>query len=217
LRVRIIKIKAKIRSNSRAIPRIFNAEIDYSGLKLISHDLFSGSFINQLETVMKKRNVIIASVATAIVGSGIAFAGSRSCHEGSRYHHGKFGEHKMERIIDKLDSHLDLSDQQEVALQEILESNKSVFGFEAPSRNSLRMKMMGLDPTASDYEESVAAMADEMTEQIKQRTVEAAGVIKQVAGILTDEQIAEARELIAMRMERREGWHHQVDDDEDSE
>ena len=166
---------------------------------------------------MKKRNIVIASIVTAIVGSGIAFAGSKSCHEGSRYHHGKFGEHKMERIIEKLDRHLDLSDQQEVALQEILESNKLVFGFEGQSRGALRMKMLGLDPTASDYENSVAAMADEMAEQIKQRTVEAAGVIKQVAGILTDEQIAEARELITMRTERRGGWHHKVDDDEDSE
>jgi hypothetical protein len=43
LRISMIKIKAKIRSNSRAIPRIFNADIDYSGLKLISHDLFRGS------------------------------------------------------------------------------------------------------------------------------------------------------------------------------
>jgi hypothetical protein len=40
----MIKIKAKIRSNSRAIPGIFNADIDYSGLKMISHDLFRASF-----------------------------------------------------------------------------------------------------------------------------------------------------------------------------
>jgi hypothetical protein len=39
----MVKIKAKVRSNSRSIPRIFNADIDYSGLKLISHDLFIGS------------------------------------------------------------------------------------------------------------------------------------------------------------------------------
>ena len=43
MRVRKIKIKAKNRSNSSAIPRIFNADIDFSGLKLISHDLFRGS------------------------------------------------------------------------------------------------------------------------------------------------------------------------------
>jgi hypothetical protein len=41
----MIKIKAKIRSNSGAIPRVFNADIGYSGLKLISHDLFRGSQI----------------------------------------------------------------------------------------------------------------------------------------------------------------------------
>jgi Spy/CpxP family protein refolding chaperone len=166
---------------------------------------------------MKKRNVVIASVATVIVGSGIAFAGSKSCHDGNRYHHGNFGDHKMERIVEKLDRHLDLSDQQEVALQEILESNKSVFKFEARSRGGFRMKMLGLDPTASDYEDSVNAMAGEMAEQIKQRTVAVAGVIKQVAGVLTDEQIEEARELITMRMEKGRGWHHKVDDDEDSE
>jgi Spy/CpxP family protein refolding chaperone len=166
---------------------------------------------------MKKRNVVIASVATAIVGSGIALAGAKSCHEGGRYHHGKFGEHKLERIVEKLDRHLDLSDQQETALQEILESNKSVFGSEGRSRGGFRMKLMGLDPTASDYDATVAAMADEMAERIKQRTVEAAGVIKQVAGILTNEQIEEARELIAMRMDKRGARHHKVDDDEESE
>jgi hypothetical protein len=42
----MIKIRAKISSNSRAIPGIFNADIDYSGLELISHDLFRGSSVD---------------------------------------------------------------------------------------------------------------------------------------------------------------------------
>jgi len=165
---------------------------------------------------MKKRNVIIASVTTAILGSGLAYAGAKRCHEGGWHHNGEYGEHKVERIIGKLDEHLDLSDQQEAALQEILVSSKSVFGAKGQSRGEFRMKLMNLDPTASDYDATVTAMADEMADQVKQRTVEAASVIKQVAGILTDEQIQEARELIAKRMEKRERWHHKVDDNEDS-
>ncbi|MGI9319052.1 MAG: hypothetical protein ACR2QW_17125, partial [bacterium] len=57
----MIEIKAKIRSNSGAIPRFFNAEIDYFGLKLIGHDLFRGSFYTDIPVVRFHQSVFVPS------------------------------------------------------------------------------------------------------------------------------------------------------------
>ncbi len=166
---------------------------------------------------MKKRNVIIATATAAIIGSGIAFAGAKNCRGDGGHQFGKFGEHKIERMMSKIDEHLDLSEQQELALQEILESNKSVLRAGSGPHREFRMELMKLDPTSSNYDTAVANLADEMATQVKQRTMQVASVVKQVAGILTEEQIQDARELIAERMGRMERRHHRVDGDEDSE
>ena len=68
----MIKIKAKIRSNSTAIPRIFNADVDYSGLKLIRHDLCRGSLAQSTVLPMYLR-IMESCVVYVKDGAGIGF------------------------------------------------------------------------------------------------------------------------------------------------
>jgi Spy/CpxP family protein refolding chaperone len=158
---------------------------------------------------MKKRNVIIAAAVTAVIGSGIAFAGAKQCRDAGAGWHGNFGENKIEHIVDRLDSHLDLTDQQELSLRSILEENKAEFFDAHQARKSFRLEIMQLDPSSSDYDAAVASLADEFAAQVRQKTLQAAEIVKQASAVLTDEQLQKARDLIEQRMDKY--GHHKVD------
>jgi hypothetical protein len=85
----MIKIKVNNRSNSRAIPRILSADIDYSGLKLISHDLFRGSLVNMHTLKLISRrfhqnlvrsalNIVLLMLLLTVAGDQKVYAQTRS-------------------------------------------------------------------------------------------------------------------------------------------
>jgi len=158
---------------------------------------------------MKKRNIIIAAAVTAVIGSGIAFAGAKQCRDAGAGWHGHFGENKIEHIVERLDSHLDLTDQQELSLQSILEGNKAEFFDAHQARKSFHLEIMQLDPSSSDYDAAVASLADEIAAQVRQKTLQVAEIIKQASAVLTDEQVQKVRDLIEQRMDKY--GHHEVD------
>ena len=155
---------------------------------------------------MKKRNAIIAAAATAILGSGLAFAGAKSCEHNGGHHKGHFSQHKMERMlgVSKMDKHLSLSDAQENALQEILESNKAVFASAEQSHREFRSNLMNLDPTSENFDMEIEALAEKAANQAKQRTLEMAAIVKEVSAVLTEEQRQQAKEMMSKRMQRHQ-------------
>ncbi len=153
---------------------------------------------------MKKRNLIITVVITAMIGSGLVFAGARNCEYSGKTHAGHDGRHKMERIIGKMDRHLDLSDAQELSLKKILEENKSMIRATRHADRSFYLDMMALGLSSDNLDESVNALARERAEQVKQGAMEIAHVAKQVSEVLTEEQKQEAHDFIRKRMN---GWH----------
>ena len=153
---------------------------------------------------MKKRNAIIAAAATAILGSGLAFAGAKSCEHNKDNHRGHFSQHKMERMLSKMDKHLNLSDTQENLLQEILESNKAVFTNAKQSHQDFRSSIMNLDPTSENFDMEIEALADNAADQAKQRTLEMAAIVKEVSSVLTEEQRQQAKEMMSKRMQRHQ-------------
>lgn len=163
--------------------------------------------------MMKKRNLIIAAAVTTVIGSGIAFAGAKHCGGADGHGQGHYGKHKIEHIMERLDKHLDLTDQQELSLQSILEDNKMVFMDARHDKKSFRLAVMQLDPSSSEYDASIASLADEIAEQARQRTLQAADIVKQVSTVLTDEQMQKARELIEKRMKKHE--RHEVNGEVD--
>ncbi len=153
---------------------------------------------------MKKRNAIIAAAATAILGSGLAFAGAKSCEHNGEGHKSHFSQHKMERMLSKMDKHLNLSDTQESALQEILESNKAVFNDARQSHRQFRNEIVNLDPTSENFDSEIEAVAEKVADQAKQRTLEIAAIVKEVSAVLTEEQRQQAKEMMAKRMQRHQ-------------
>ena len=134
---------------------------------------------------MKKRNAIVAAAVTAIIGSGLAFAGAKNCEHSGKSHKGHFSQHKMEKMLSKMDKHLDLSDTQEIALQEILESNKAVFNDVRQSHRKFRNEMVNLDPTSENFGSKIEALAERAADQAKQRTLKIAAIVKEVSAVLT--------------------------------
>ena len=158
---------------------------------------------------MKKRNKIIAGLVALLAGSGLALAGSGSCgYEGkSRGGWGHGGGHHgpmLERMIGKLDHHLDLSDQQRASLEQVLEQNSDSARNHRQQRRALRHESMQLDPSSDTYDAQTQDIAGRIAEMARDQALLMANVYKQVSQILTDEQREEMRELMQRRMEKME-------------
>ena len=162
---------------------------------------------------MKKRNAIIAAAVTAILGSGLAFAGAKSCENNEGHHKGHFSQHKMERMLSKMDKHLDLSDTQENALQEIIETNKAFFAEARQAHQKFRLDVMNLNPTSESFDTKIEVLAEKAADQAKQRTLEIAAIVKEVSAILSEEQRQQAKDMMAKRMQKHQ---HKMDENDNT-
>lgn len=156
---------------------------------------------------MKKRNKIIAGILALLAGSGLALAGSSGCDEYGRGHDssGHGGRHHgpmLERMIGKLDHHLDLSEKQQQSLQQILEQNSENISTHRQQRRALRQQGMLLDPTSDTYESQTEELANKVAEMAHDQAITMATVYKQVSEILTTEQREEMRQLMENRFEK---------------
>ncbi len=156
---------------------------------------------------MTKRNRIIAGVLALLAGSGLALAGSSGCEGFGRGHdsYGHGGRHHgpmLERMIGKLDHHLDLSDQQQQSLQQILEQNSENISNHRQQRRALRQQGLLLDPTSDTYGPQTEELANKVAEMAYDQAITMATVYKQVSEILTAEQREEMRELMENRLEK---------------
>ncbi len=149
---------------------------------------------------MNKRNFILATVTTALIGSGIAYAGSKGYRSG----HGHM-KHGVEQVVHHLDWHLKLTDSQESELQEILDNNRDIFLGARDFKQTMARQMMNLDPDSPSYQSEVAALAEQLAEEVKQKTMQAADLVHQISAILSAEQKTEARRMIQERMRRHAG------------
>ena len=153
---------------------------------------------------MNKRKTLIAAAIAAVVGTGAAVAGSRHCednHDGHRYGGGHRGP-GIEKMIGKLDHHLDLSDSQRSSIEDIVDANRDVMEQGRHHRRSLRKQTMRLDPASDSYDKDVAELADQIAEIARQTTLSFADIARQVSAVLTTEQRQQAREMLQHRMQR---------------
>ena len=159
---------------------------------------------------MNKRNVLIAATTAAVIGSGIAYAGSK------RYggKHEISPAHRVDHVVMKMDKRLDLTDAQETEIRTILLSGAEQFASVKDTRRKLRQAVLTLDPAAADFDSQVDSLANEIAETFRQKTVETAEIMKQVSGVLTEEQADKAKKIIARMMEHRNNrrdhkseWH----------
>jgi Spy/CpxP family protein refolding chaperone len=155
---------------------------------------------------MNKRKTLIAAAVAAVIGTSAVYAGSNYCDH-NKGGHGFGGGHRgpgMERMISKLDRHLDLSESQRTSIEEIVAANRDTMKQGRVDRKTLRQKTMALDPASESYDKDVAVLADEMADMAREMTLSFADIARQVSAVLTPEQREEAREMIQHRMDRME-------------
>ena len=152
---------------------------------------------------MTKRKIMIIATTVTLAISSMAYAGHKYWKHEHGHGHRLDSEHVIERIVSKLDRHLELSDQQEDKIGLILESNTDEWSDLRESTQSIRNRMLSLDPESESYQREVEVLANEMATLVRDKTLTTASVVKEVYGILEPSQQAEAMEILSKRLDRR--------------
>lgn len=139
---------------------------------------------------MKK--LILALATTALIaGAGTTFARGH----GSPHRHGAQMQHMLAGV--------DATDAQRQQIKDILESNRESMKTSRTQLASAKSALRKLDPMASDYNNEVSRLADQLAEATRQSTLERAAVRSQVAAVLTPEQRATLQAKRAEHMQAR--------------
>ncbi len=157
---------------------------------------------------MKKRNLIIAALFTTVVGVGVVFAGTHSCKFGYGHKHGRHMDHKIDHVIARINRHLDLTDAQEMRIREILDSNMDLVHIGRDTRQMLQEHLLGMDPLSEDYQKSADELAGMLAQQVREKTLASARIVREIAETLDAEQLEIARKHLDQRIKRFEKWHN---------
>ena len=140
----------------------------------------------------KRRFLIALLTSTLAVGTipqavpGGQFGGK---HGGERS-----AEH-MQKRLDHMAQELGLSDAQKQQVKALFENKRNNMKPQHEERKALHERMAQLDPTASDYDQKLAEIANTKSELSRQRTISKGQTRKQMAQILTPEQQVKLKEL----------------------
>lgn len=109
---------------------------------------------------------------------------------------------KTNKHLKRMTKHLDLTEQQVTAIKAIYEEDRAErTSTQSPNK---RDGLMALDPSASDYQEQVEAIASERANAVKAHILRRAQTMAKIHELLTPEQQALASERKARRLERLE-------------
>ena len=157
---------------------------------------------------MKTQTLIVTTVLAGLLTlGGIAQADSYK----GKDKHAKYGQmseaertaHKQKRL-DRMAEKLGLSNEQKTQIQALKQNNHNEI---KPLRNEqrvLRQEIRQLDPNASDYAAKLADAANRGAELKRQMIIAKGNKRKQMAAILTPEQLAKMKE---MKSKRRSKFH----------
>jgi len=154
---------------------------------------------------LKRVSLVLATLALAVTGISLANSqeggwGERGGHHGARM--GGFGAHPA-RLVQRITRHLDLTEEQEVALENVLEAAKpEVDALKESARSNFRA-IRELDPAAADYMASLSNLAQDNGRLVSEGTVLFGRVKSEVYALLTAEQIAEVEAMSERWQERR--------------
>ena len=173
---------------------------------------------------MKK--LIGLSLAGAILSGTtlmvLADSDDGDCDERGGWGKGKYGEYRgsddrreysrhdpqqmQQRMLDRLDRRLELSDQQRQQVSELMADHWADKSGSRPERQALREAFSQLDPSAPDYTAQVEALAKQKADAMAQNMVKRAQHHAELFAILTPEQQQNYRELMQQRGEHQR--HH---------
>jgi Spy/CpxP family protein refolding chaperone len=142
--------------------------------------------------MLTKKKLLGMSLAVAIAGSAaVANAGPHF-----------FKDHGMKHPIEKMIKRLDLSEEQEVQVEEILATVRDKSA--RKERFKKMSTMLALDPESADYMEQVEAQATQASEKVKARIIEMATARKDIHAILNEEQKADLQRMVQKKMKKME-------------
>ena len=85
-------------------------------------------------------------------------------------------------------------------LKEALKTRRQQQNDHQNTRRGLMLEALALDPAAEDFEDRAAKLADRVAAVARDRALELTGVLKQLATVLTPEQIREVQQVMEAGM-----------------
>ncbi len=152
---------------------------------------------------MKHRNIAKATILMAVIlGMGTAFADNHNKHGGDDqgYHHrhgyldGMLGDRGMKHLMVHAKEDFKVTEAQLDTLKEVLKTRRHQQNDHQNARRGLMLEALALDPAAEDFDDRAAKLADRVAAVARDRALELTGVLKQLATVLTPEQIRKVQQ-----------------------
>ena len=159
-----------------------------------------------MKNKMTKRLFLSSMVAGTLAMGTMAYAGPMCKHGGK--HGAKGGMDKsefMQKRFERMSTKLGLSDTQKTQVQELMKNHRNAMKPLRDEKRAIRTEMMSLDVTAADYDSKVQEIANRQSAIVSQMTIARGEKRKQMAGILTPEQIAAKKAMHANRKGKHGG------------
>ena len=151
-----------------------------------------------------KRLFITSLLASTLVMGTVAYASP----EGGKHFSGKPSPEKMQKRLDRMAQKLGLSDGQKQQVKALRENRRNNMKPLRQQRRALRKKMAQLDPKATSFDQSVAEIANTKAELTRSMTIARGESRKQMAQILTSEQLEKMKQMRGNRKAFRRGMKH---------
>lgn len=144
-----------------------------------------------------KRLITAVLIATTGLIAVAGTASARPDHDG-RHHGAHEGAGHMMRMF----KGLDLSDDQRLQIDSILDANKADGHALRQRSKALREQMAELDPMAADYSTETQMLANQAAELKREQVLHGGELRRQIAAVLTEEQRTELKTRMEAKRER---------------
>ena len=118
-------------------------------------------------------------------------------------------EQMQEHRLDAMEQRLGLTETQRQQVGALMERNPQQMSEKHAQMQAFRSQVHSLDPAAADYQDQVAALAKQKTEQMSQQIMERARLHAEIYALLTPEQQQAFRQM-EPRGGDRQGQHHRA-------
>ncbi len=162
---------------------------------------------------MNTKRTFSTIVLTTLLASTLVIGTSAyASPEGGKHFKGKpspeLMQKKAQKRLDRMAKKLGLSDEQKQQVKALRENRRNSMKPLRQQRKSLRKQMALLDPKASDFDQNVAEIANTKAELTRSMTIARGESRKQMAQILTTEQLVKMKEIRGKRKAFRHGMKH---------
>jgi len=155
-----------------------------------------------------KRLFLTTLLASTLVIGTSAYASPKSCKHFKGKPSSEVMQKRMEKRLNRMAKELGLSDGQKQQVKALRENRRNSMKPLREQRRALRKQMTKLDPKASSFDQSVAEIANTKAELTRSMTVARGESRKQMAQILTSEQLSKMKEMRGKRKAFRHGMKH---------